>query len=278
MIDKDILHSHLLEMVKVFHSFCESNGLTYYILGGTCLGARRHKGFIPWDDDVDVGLPRDDYNRFIELRGNLPKHLEIQYHENCKESPMHFIKLIDNRTTLIEKKYTHLVEGLYIDVFPLDGASYPGKWTMEAIRVAIIRLIFTMIIFHCRTDHLSPLKRFIKAFSKAFSLESLHKKLEKMLTKKSLSNSSYVANYLGAWGAKEIIRKDIFGTPTLYQFETLFLYGPEKIDDYLHNLYGDFMSLPPIEKRVFKHDFFFLDLETPYKTFIEKNKQNVSAL
>ena len=121
-IDVVELHSRLLNMAKSFHKFCQENGLNYYILGGTCLGARRHKGFIPWDDDMDIGMPRKDYEKLIELQTSLPYYLELRYYENTPNSPMHFIKLIDNRRTLIEPRYNDYVEGLYIAIFTLDSA------------------------------------------------------------------------------------------------------------------------------------------------------------
>lgn len=274
MISETELHTHLLELAKSFHAFCVSNDLHYYILGGTSLGARRHHGFIPWDDDVDVGIPREDYDRLIKLKDRLPEHMEIMYYKNYKKAPMHYIKLIDNRTTLIEKKFPDLIEGLYIDVFPLDGAFNPSNNTKERLRLKLIYLLFATIVYHCRKDELNSfLKKGYRLFSRLFPLNFLHSLLEKLITKHSASHTDCIANLLGAWGIKEVVEKGIMGKPTLYKFEDTMLYGPEKIDAYLQCLYGNYMTLPPEEKRVFKHDYLHLDLNQPYKDYIKIHNQ-----
>ena len=262
------LHSKLLAMVKDFHKFCVENNITYYTLGGTSLGARRHKGFIPWDDDIDVGIPRDDYNRLIALADKLPEYLEIKFYQNTEKSPMHFVKLVDKRTTLIERRYTDYLEGLYIDVFPLDGARDPQKYKGEEKRWKRIQFLQAMVIYHCQTTIPKSLsKKAFRAICKITSLTRIHNQIEKEMTKFTVNESELIANYLGAWGSKEIMPKEIMGTPVLYQFEDTQLYGPQKIDEYLTHLYGDFMKLPPKEKQVFKHDFYVLDFETPYREY-----------
>ena len=267
-VSPEELHTRLLAMAKDFHLFCVDNGISYYTLGGTSLGARRHKGFIPWDDDIDVGVPREDYNRLISLADKLPEHLEIKFYQNTKRSPMHFVKLVDNRTTLIEQRYKDYLEGLYIDVFPLDGARDPQLIKGEEKRWKRIQLLQAMVIYHCQTEKPKAVtKKVFRILCKVISLNWLHNQIEKEMTKYSVSDSEYMANYLGAWGSKEVMPKEIMGQPILYKFEDTMLYGPEKIDEYLTNLYGDFMKLPPKEKQVFKHDFYVLDFETPYKEF-----------
>lgn len=271
-IKSEQLHNHLLEMVKQFHIFCIDNNLNYYILGGTCLGAKRHKGFIPWDDDIDVGMLRKDYEKFYALRKKLPDNLELRFYKNTKGSPMHYIKLIDNTTTLIESRYPNYIEGLYIDVFPLDYASNGNTVKEEYRRWRKIWLLQGLIIYHCMsTSPKGLVKKMVFLFSKILKLSALHSRLELEMTKKE--DGEYYANFLGAWQKKEIISKDIFGIPTLYHFEDTQLFGPEKIDAYLRQLYDDYTVLPPIEKRVFKHDFLYLNLDLPYKEYLSSSRQ-----
>ena len=99
-VDAHELHARLLAMMKDFHKVCEENGIHYYIVG-----ARRHKGFIPWDDDLDVGVPRKDFERLARLESALPDYLEMRWYRNTERSPFQFIKLVDNRTTFIEQHY-----------------------------------------------------------------------------------------------------------------------------------------------------------------------------
>lgn len=273
MIEPEILHNRLLAMLKIFHAVCLDNNITYYIIGGTALGARRHNGFIPWDDDVDVGMPRPDYERFCNLADDcFPNFIERRYFKTEKNSPFHFVKLIDNRTTLIEQNYEDYIEGLYIDVFPIDGV---GKNNIpDKIKCRYIWNMQRMIIYRCSTRKKnSIIKNIIASICKTMSLSKLHNWLEKALISTPYTSSEYVANYLGAWGKREIMEKQLFGAPVLYPFEDTAFYGPEKIDEYLTNLYGDFMTPPPPEKQVFRHEYPLLDLNTPFRIYEEKQNE-----
>lgn len=121
-----------LQMMDKIHEFCESHNIRYSLGGGTLLGAVRHKGYIPWDDDIDIMLPRPDYDRFIREFEGAYKDLNIQHLGNDDTCCIPFAKVYDNRTVLIEK---HQRSGVYIDVFPVDGLpeeqyilDYIGQW------------------------------------------------------------------------------------------------------------------------------------------------------
>ena len=137
-VSAEYLHSRLLSMAKVFHAFCVENGLQYYMLGGTMLGAVRHKGFIPWDDDMDFGMPRKDYDRFLKLaEEKLPAPFEVTCYKNVAKTPIHYAKQIDGSATLVEDSYHDFVEGLYIDIFPLDatGMSFADRMRMKRMHM-----------------------------------------------------------------------------------------------------------------------------------------------
>ena len=275
--DPEVLHRRLLDIAVEFHKACEKNGLKYYMLGGTMLGAVRHKGFIPWDDDMDFGMPRTDYDYFVKNASSLlPPYYEVRFYLNAENSPMHYAKLIDNRTTLIEKGYTDYVEGLYIDIFPLDGAGSGSA--LDRIRMKRIQYLQILIINHCTTNPKSGLRAVLKRYAQGRDLHKLHSAMEKTLTQKSLQDSTLIANYLGAWGQKEIMPKEIMGTPQLYKFEEFELYGSENADAYLKSLYGNYMELPPEEKRVFRHNYHYLDYNLPYREYLQqhstKNEEN----
>ena len=264
--DPTILHQRLLEIGTNFHIACEKLGLKYYMLGGTMLGAVRHNGFIPWDDDMDFGMPRDDYDSFIQNASSvLPPYYELRFYLNADNSPMHYVKMIDNRTTLIEKGYTKYIEGLYIDVFPLDGAGNGS--VLDRIRFKKIQYLQVLIMNHCTTRSKKGIKAVLKWYAQTRDLKKLHISLEKEMKKRSLMDSAFIANYLGAWGDKEIMPKEIMGSPKLYRFEETELYGSENADGYLKSLYGDYMKLPPLEKRVFKHNYYYLNYNLPYRDY-----------
>ena len=260
------IHGRLLTMAKDFHQICVDNNLKYYMLGGTMLGAVRHKGLIPWDDDMDFGMPREDYDRFISISHRiLPEHYELRFYKNAANSPMHYAKFIDNRTTLIEAPYRNYVEGLYIDIFPLDGAGN-GSFS-DRMRMKRINFLQGLIINHCTTREKTGFRKVLKAYAQMRNLDSLHASVEKLMTAKKLSESTLIANYLGAWAEKEIMPKEVMGTPRLYSFEDTEFYGSNNADTYLTSLYGDYMKLPPKEKQVFKHNYFYLNYNLPYRDY-----------
>ena len=113
----------LLTALQWFHHFCSEHNLRYYAVGGTCLGAVRHKGFIPWDDDIDVGMPRKDYKKFLELTSAIQDNelYKVEYLPSKHGFTYPYCKLYDIGTTLIENSRYKIKRGIYIDVFPLDG-------------------------------------------------------------------------------------------------------------------------------------------------------------
>ena len=120
-----------LEMFKYYLAICEKHDLKYFLIGGTLLGAVRHKGFIPWDDDIDIGMPRPDYEKFLLVaQKELPEHIFLQTHNTDIEYPNCFAKLRNSDTTFIETscKKLKINHGIYIDIFPLDGCCISPYW------------------------------------------------------------------------------------------------------------------------------------------------------
>ena len=269
-IKTSLLQVQLLGMMKVFHKICEENNLRYYMLGGTCLGAVRHKGFIPWDDDVDVGMPRKDYDIFCEKwKEFLPDFMELRYYKTEPKSPFHFAKLIDKRTTLIERAYTDYIEGIYIDLFPLDAMRKYNIW--GKIRSKFIWVGKAALINRCTTEKRNEVhKRIFNFISKRINLSFLHNVVEKMILLEKSDNPNLLCNFFGAWNNREFIKSSVFGTPTLYDFEDTAFYGPQNTDSYLKALYGDYMCLPPESKRVCKHNYYYVNLNLPYKKYMEQ--------
>lgn len=265
------MHNKLLDILKWFHAFCVENNLRYYALGGTMLGAKRHEGFIPWDDDIDVGMPRKDYKKFISLcKGKkfgkyiietvTTKHLDYYYG---------YVKIYDTSTTLIEKTRTNIKRGIYIDLFPLDGA---GDSMEEALKIfKPISNSYSLLV--ARTCAILPRRKWYKNAVVVISRlipnfivnnKKLLLKIDHMCQKKAFDDSKFIGNFLGNWGAKEIMKREIMGEPTVYKFEDTVIYGSERADEYLTSLYGDWRQLPPVEKRVSLHDSVSLDLHKSY--------------
>lgn len=267
-IDKDKLHEKLLTTLQMFHQFCLEFGLKYYMIGGTALGAKRHHGFIPWDDDIDIGMLREDYDKLVRLSDCLPEGLELFFCGKDDGQPFPYVKIINSNTTLIEQHYVNFVEGIYIDVFPIDYMVNDGPF--ELLRFKFVRFIEGMLLLKYRTDQRKGVKKVIKRCLSMVKGKILFKMMTFLMTRDSACKGKKCVIFLGAYGLKDIYDKSIFGAPVLYQFENTSFYGPQNIDGYLSTLYGNYMRLPPEKERIFKHSFAYLDMDKPYRDYKEK--------
>lgn len=265
------LQGNLLEIMKFFHNVCQKNDIRYYLLGGSCLGAVRHKGFIPWDDDIDVGVPRKDYDKLIEA---MKKIKDERYVLECplenKDFVYSFCKIYDTQTVLIENTRYKTRRGAYLDIFPLDGAGDSRGTAIKHFnkinRMNNYVSTKTCAINKNRAFYKNAaiiLGRCIPEF--VFGWRWAYKKIDALCRSKDFDESIYVGNMHGAWREREIMERSVFGQPRLYDFEGCQFYGPENADLYLTTVYGNYMTLPPKEKQVTHHDFLFLDLNKSYK-------------
>lgn len=261
-----------LDILREFDYICKKLNLRYYLLGGTLLGAVRHNGFIPWDDDIDVGMLRADYEVFLrEGQKLLPDYLFVQTHETDPGYVHCFAKIRNSNTTFIETSAGNMRinHGVFIDVFPLDF--YPddpqertrfirrNKWYSR--RTGVQFLV---------PENQTPKGKLRKAVIKALfpSLTYALKKREQLY--RSVEKSSRIANHGGAWGEKEIVPADWYGEGTPVMFEGMELLAPAKYDQWLTQVYGNYMQPPPIEKRVGHHYVDVIDLNKPYTEYMRK--------
>lgn len=263
----------MLDMIKWFHSFCNKYDIRYYVVGGTMLGAVRHNGFIPWDDDIDVGIPRKDYERLLAnkntwLADETRYYLE-SYKDGNKDFEYSYAKIYDTHTTLAENCRCHTKRGIFIDVFPIDGIGNSREDAL--INYAPIEKYVNLLM--TRTCELRRNRKVYKNIAilvsrlvPSFLLNnnSLITKINKLCAERDFDTSIFVGNLLGNWGKKEIMPRDYFGNPTLYQFEDTKVFGPEKFDEYLTNVYKNWRKLPPPEKQKSEHDFLYLNLHKSY--------------
>ncbi len=248
-----------LEMLGKLHNFCEYHNIRYFLDAGTLLGAIRHKGFIPWDDDVDICMPRADYEKFINLTKNgFCDTLELMLPENNID-PM--LKIVDNRTLLIEfpDSINNRI-GVYIDVFPKDGIK---SWSLSSYvrckAVYYFGLIywFNKASIHSWRINKSYIKKTIAFFGRKVMNEKLRywplKRINSISTKYTFNESPYVATII-AGGMKNCVPRECFRKAVITRFEYLNLNIPVGWNEYLTKLYGDYMKLPPEDKRI-KHDY-----------------------
>ena len=263
------------EMLKVFAEICEKEKLTYWLIAGTALGAVRHKGFIPWDDDIDVGMPRADYERFMEIgQSYLPEYYFLQNYKTDPNYPINFAKIRDSRTTYIESSAAHLDmnHGVWIDIFPHDGFPKKGmgaKLNKFFEKTAVARIGKAFILPRGRKS-LKARAVDIMGYILYPTVSCAIKHREKRFKKYPFAESEFVRNYSGAWGdAKEVMKREILDGTSEGVFEGLKINLPLDWDKYLSSLYRDYMTPPPEDKRVGHHDAVVVDCEKPYTEYAE---------
>ena len=258
-----------LDIFKIFIGICEKLEIKYYLIAGTLLGAVRHNGFIPWDDDIDVGLVREDYERFIsEAPGLLPDHIFLQTNKTDPQFPHVYAKLRNENTTFIEcsVKDNKMSHGVFIDVFPLDRCD-PNKLNSRVFRLK--KKIYSMrrsSLF--KNDQLDVKRRLIRLACKIIcpSSNAAIARLDKLY--RSMPDGKYLVNFSGIYGKREIMPTEWYEDGVQLQFEDVKAVVPKEYDKWLTQVYGDYMTPPPVEKRGIQHQVHMIDTETSYKKYI----------
>lgn len=261
-----------LEILKCFIHVCEKLNLHYYLVCGSVLGAVKYKGFIPWDDDIDVGLSRDDYEIFLERANEfLPKNIFLQNYRTDPQFPHVFSKLRNSETTFIEKGSAHLNinHGIYIDVFPLDGYPEDAKEIKKLNRKkrSLLRKQYCSLKGgNWKVCLRNPFFRLLGYHKKTAQTV---KKLEETISRYPASTSSVWCNH-GNWQGKlEYAPRWHYGDGTEAEFEGIKVRIPENFDAYLTQKYGDWRADLPDDEKKSHHDNIVCDLEKPYTEFIK---------
>lgn len=248
-------------------------GLTYYLVCGSALGAVKYNGFIPWDDDIDIALPRQDYEVFINsAQSFLPEHLFLQNYKTEKNFNLIFTKIRDTRTTYIENKNPNLAitQGVFIDVFPLDG--YPTDSREKRKFESQLRLFRMMqystfdFKWNWKMQLVIGVERFLKIDK---NIGKYINALEKKLKKQNLNNSELWCNYGNSANPNEYAPRKQYGEGVMMKFEGLDVRVPALYDEYLTQKYGDWRAELPIEEQVGHHYYEIFDLKHPYTDYIE---------
>lgn len=260
MDDLKGLHNCLLNLMIEINDICEKHNIKYTLMGGSLIGAIRHNGFIPWDDDMDIGMLYDDYMKFIDVLSNL-HHPWITFdHAFSKDYEEQFMKVYDSRTTLKEAK-SYRIKGVFVDVFPIIPI---GNTLRSAKRRFYYDNVLKMSRYNKTNNSKSSKSKMLvyKLVGLFHSTNGLTKKIQKIRKKLSLKKDyKFYSDPDGA--VVGIVDKDCFAEFIMHKFENTELMIIKNYDKYLTHIFGDYMKLPPKEKQVPGH-FEILDLNKSY--------------
>lgn len=263
-IDLEELKRIEFNLLVQFDEIANENGFRYTIAGGTLLGAVRHKGFIPWDDDIDISMPRPDYNKFIDYCKKEQTPFKLICHETDNRYGYLFAKIADKRTVIEEENGNreNAELGVYIDIFPIDGLGNSLEEAKEIFaktsfkRELLVAANWKRYFRSKRRPLYQEMIRFpMYLISRFMSYEKLIKSIEKIYLNIDFNECKYVGCICGVYRLKDIFPQKVYSKYTKLEFEGRKFNAIADSDCYLSQFYGDYMKLPPIEKRKTHHTF-----------------------
>ena len=243
-----------LDILKELLVLFEKNHISYFALGGTMLGAVRHKGFIPWDDDIDIGVPREDYERLPDICSQLPAHLKFVSYGNDPSYPYYISRVVNEQIIVYsDRTETYQYTGAWVDIFPLDGMPRQKVFrALHSFRILFDRMLFNLSRF---TDTVNTKRKNRPFHEKAIigfaRLTHIHRligkqfafnRLDKTLKKTPYKGAYYNINALGTYKLREMFNKKVFGNGAFYAFEDIRIRGPLHYNAYLTQMYGDWKT------------------------------------
>ena len=254
------IQKKILTIYEVFKSICEKNNLSYFAIGGTCLGAVRHGGFIPWDDDMDVAMPREDYEKFKEIaKVEFPEQYELYDIYMGEHYISYFCKMMDKNTTFVEegmKKYKDMYFGFFLDIMPLDGI--PNNKIVRKIHFAKMKVYRALDIRRKYKNYF---------WLKMFPCHYFQEKYEKQQKKYKFEQSRDLSYTWSARRDKVIFSRSCFDGYVEMPFEDTTVRCPVGYDEFLKAVFGDYMLLPPKEAQTCVHKLYIIDFNKPYRSY-----------
>ena len=247
-----------LNILLEFQKICDANDLTFYLCGGSLLGAIRHKGFIPWDDDIDICMARPEYNRLArmvrEKKLEMPDWMDIVCYEN-RTSRFPFIKVLDKRTIVLNEYFKSMdYDSIWIDLLPVDGMPDSDLETAalykDMFRFRKLVQLKYVRPFRAKSFTKAITKPFLFLFANIINTDRYNEKLVSEATAHAFETSANVGIVTeGLYGVKEAIPREAYLKPIEVEFEGHTFKATSYWHEYLTNLFGEYMTLPPEDKR-----------------------------
>lgn len=253
-----------LDVLREFHKVCEENGFHYSIVGGTLIGAVRHKGFIPWDDDIDVSMTRPEYEKFKKYCMTNKTSFDLVCNDIYPTYGYMFPKVANPATMIIDENVDryNLRSGVGLDIFIYDGM---GNTKEEAIKRFNASRADRELLVAANWKHYFPSKthpwyyepaRFgLYVASRPVNFTRMIRKIEKPYKKLDFDKCNYIGNLCSDMRARSILPRECFDDYVDLEFEGEYFKAMKGYKQYLTALFGDYMKLPPVEKRVTHHTF-----------------------
>lgn len=224
-----------LDILVAFDELCRANGLRYYLDGGTLLGAMCYEGFIPWDDDIDLKMPRPDYERFLTMQDRLPAHIRIDAPrpDHCEYT---MTKLVDDRTVLVEGNKT---TGVYIDIFPMDG--HPAEEAACAAHIAKLQRLNSL--FHHSLEGFAAMPVWKRAIYRLrYTPWRLYREMSALAASVDYDSAPHVGLLIEGVADKERFPKQWLEPATMLEFEGRHFPAPGGYKPHLEVFYGSHIT------------------------------------
>lgn len=269
MKDTDLVKCAQLDLLVELKRICDENEINYFLVGGTLIGAIRHNGFIPWDDDIDVGMLREDYEQFITAcKTQLNQEYGLYDWYIDAASPIPFLKLKIKGTHYREglAENTNVNDEIFIDVFPFDNA--PDSIILRNFQGVEIYLLKKILLLRCgytieKNSGVAKKAAYkvLNTVSKVRSIKKWKLTCDRIMKRYNSKLTTHVVNMCGVYSyKKEMKKRTILEKTILHNFEMYDMCIPAEYDQYLREVYGDYMQLPPESQREGRHQVTTIDL------------------
>lgn len=267
-----------LDTLVYFKEFCDKNNLLFYLCGGCCIGSLRTGGFIPWDDDIDILMPRADYEKLYKLWDNdKQERFKLLRTDEKIFTGNIFTTIVDTETTCVKANQAHLdiPFGIMMDIFPIDGCP-KGKFkrTMQKLNAMIYSLFLAQIVPENHGGIMALGSKFLLSIVRSpKAREKKWRNAERRMSKYKIADCEYITELCeGVHSMQPEYPKEWFASAVYREFEGLQMPIPVGYDPYLKKAFGDYMTLPPKDKQIPHHDMILVDTERSYKEVLKGKK------